>query len=398
VLLLWPSANGADPLRERALMLVLAAAATGLAFSGDLFNLYVFYELTAMASYGLVAASRTAAANAAAIRYVVISSLGAALMLMGIALVYTATGTLNLAQLSQLADGTLDNATGLAAFVFILIGAGVKAELFPVNTWVPEVYATASTRVAGLLAGLVSKLALLIVVRLLLLVFHQPEAQQILLLLGVLGVVSGELSAWRARDLKRMLAFSSIGQLGVMFIAFSIPGTAGLYAGLAVALHHLIVKPALFLLAGRWGGSLSGLAGGSRAAPLAAALFVLLSLSLIGIPPLPGFWAKFLVISAVLSQGTALTALAVSVILVATVVEASYLFRVVAHLYRPAAAAQPLAAPAGRDLAVASTLGGVLLVSMLLLVPIDHGLSSIATVAVGSAGYIHSVNPAAGMP
>ncbi|MGB5474237.1 MAG: proton-conducting transporter membrane subunit, partial [Gammaproteobacteria bacterium] len=256
VLLLWPDAGEDEAAqRENTLTLVLAAAATGLALSGDLFNIYVFYELTAVASYGLAAARRNGAAYAATLRYVVISSFGAALMLMGIALVYMATGTLNLAQLAQLAPGTLDGPLGLAAFVFILIGAGVKAELFPVNTWVPEVYAAASKRVAGLLAGIISKLALLIIVRLLVLVFQQPEALQILLTLGILGVITGELAAWYARDLTRMLAYSSIGQLGVMFIAFSIPGTAGLYAGLAVALHHMVVKPALFLLAERQGGA-----------------------------------------------------------------------------------------------------------------------------------------------
>jgi len=398
VLLLWPRTDSADALHERVLMLVLAAAATGLAFSGDLFNLYVFYELAAVASYGLAAARGTAAANAAAMRYVVISSFGAVMMLIGIALVYMAAGTLNLAQLAQLADGTLGGAAGLAAFVFILVGAGVKAELFPVNTWVPEVYATASTRVAGLLAGVISKLALLIVVRLLVLVFHQPEALQIMLLLGVLGVVSGELAAWRARDLKRMLAFSSIGQLGVMFIAFSIPGTAGLYAGLAVALHHMLVKPALFLLAGRWGGALSRLAGGSRASPLAAALFVLLALSLIGVPPLPGFWVKFLVVSAALAQDAAGYGIAVSVILVAAVLEASYLFRVVVQLYRPLPEAQRTAAPCGRELAVASLLGGVLIVALFRLALVDASLQMIATVAADGDGYTRTVHPAGGMP
>lgn len=395
VLLMWPRTGSPDAVRERVLMLVLAAAATGLAFSGDLFNLYVFYELTAVASYGLAAASRSAAANAATMRYVVISSFGAAMMLIGIALIYMATGTLNLAHLAQLAEGTLNGPLGLAAFVFILIGAGVKAELFPVNTWVPEVYATASTRVAGLLAGLVSKLALLIVVRLLVLVFHQPEALQILLLLGVLGVISGELAAWRSRDMKRMLAFSSIGQLGVMFIAFSIPGQAGLYAGLAVALHHLVVKPALFLLAGRWSGSLQNLAGGSRDAPLATALFILLSLSLIGLPPLPGFWAKFLVVSAALSQGGAAYGLAVMVILVATVIEASYLFRVVVQLYRPTPVARHSPVPAGGALAVAALLGMVLVVSTLLIAPLGHGLGSVSSRAADVSAYVYAVHPEA---
>ncbi len=399
VLLLWPDAGEDEAAqRENTLTLVLVASATGLALSGDLFNIYVFYELTAVASYGLAAARRTGAAYAATLRYVVISSFGAALMLIGIALVYLATGTLNLAQLAQLAPDTLDGPLGLAAFVFILIGAGVKAELFPVNTWVPEVYAAASKRVAALLAGIVSKLALLIIVRLLVLVFQQAEALQILLLLGVLGVVTGELAAWYARDLTRMLAYSSIGQLGVMFIAFSIPGPAGLTAGLAVALHHMVVKPALFLLAERQGGALERLAGSAQASPVAGALFVLLALSLIGVPPLPGFWAKFLVVTAALAQPGTGYQLAVTVILLAAVVEASYLFRVIVQLYRRIPAARVGAGHDAATLTVSAALGVLLIAAVLWLAPLGNGLKGIAAQTADRAGYIQAVLPAGVSP
>ena len=113
----------------------------------------------------------------------------------------------------------------------------------------PEVYATANKRVSALLAGLISKLAVLVLVRLLMLVFQTHQALHLMLLLRFSGVVTAELAAWRSKDMSRMLAYSSIGQLGIVFIAFSIPGEAGVYAGIAVSLHHLVVKPALFLLA-----------------------------------------------------------------------------------------------------------------------------------------------------
>ena len=147
-LLLWPYSKDSS-IREMSLTLLLAAAACGLALSGDIFNIYVFYELASVASFGLVSATRTGPAFVAAVRYVIISGFGTVLALSGIALVYTQTGTLNLAQLSQLAPTQLDNATGMIAFVLILLGIGVKAELFPVNTWVPEVYATAGKRVTA---------------------------------------------------------------------------------------------------------------------------------------------------------------------------------------------------------------------------------------------------------
>ena len=396
ILLLWPAEGEGDArVRTSTLALVLAAAGTGLALSGDLFNIYVFYELTAVASYGLAAARGTGAAMAATMRYVVISSFGAAMMLIGIALVYMVTGTLNLAHLAQLAPGTLDGPLGLAAFVFILIGAGVKAELFPVNTWVPEVYATAPTRVSGLLAGVVSKLALLIIVRLLVLVFQQPEALTVMLVLGILGVVTGELAAWRARDFNRMLAYSSIGQLGIMFIAFSIPGKAGIFAGLAVALHHLVVKPALFLLAERWDGSLTNLAGAARSSPFASALFILLALSLIGVPPLPGFWAKLLVLVELGEQAQPVYYLGGIVILAGAVLEANYLFRVASRFYR---AETDLPAPATHrmpDLARAGLLALGLVASVFVLTPLAEQLEGIASQAADASQYIDAVNPGA---
>ena len=176
-LLFWPFKLDEETARRQALMLILIAASTGLALSGDLFNLYVFYELMAVATFGLVAASATGAAYAATLRYLVLSGIGSVLTLFGITLIYGQTGTLNLAHLAQLAPERLNNPLGLSAFLSILIGVGIKAELFPVNTWVPEVYATAASRLSAFLAGLVSKLALLVILRLLVLVFHQPGSR-----------------------------------------------------------------------------------------------------------------------------------------------------------------------------------------------------------------------------
>jgi len=393
-LLLWPG-GGEDRLRQSTLALLLAGAGSGLALSGDLFNIYVFYELVAVVCYGLIASRGTPAAFAATLRYLIISSVGAALALAGIALVYQATGTLNLAQLAQLAPEKLNNIQGLVAFVLLLVGFGVKAELFPVNAWVPEVYATASGQVSALLAGIVSKLALVIIVRLLILVFQQPEAHMVMLVLGILGVVSGELAAWRARDLRRMLAFSSIGQLGVMFIAFSIPGPAGVFAGLAVALHHMIVKPALFLLAAQWGGGTRQLAGAARVSPLGAGLFVLLALSLIGVPPLPGFWAKLLVLVSLSEQAQTLYYLAAGVILAGAALEANYLFRVASRFYYARPGQVPPAAPRGADLATASLLGAGLLASVFLMTPLAAQVEAIALQAADAGQYVATVNPEA---
>lgn len=385
-LLLWPAeASRANGDRVSALMLLLVGSGTGIALSGDLFNVYVFYELLAVASFGLVAASGTARAWAATVRYLLISGFGSVLALTGVALIYAQTGTLNLAHLSLLAPDRLANPLGLAAFVCLLIGFGVKAELFPVNAWVPEVYATAPKRVSALLAGVVSKLAMLVVLRLVLLVFDLPQARELLLVLGLVGLVSGELAAWRARDLPRLLAFSSIGQLGLLFMAMSIPGEFGLLAALAVALHHLLMKPALFLLAERWSGSLEGLAGAGRQAPLAAGLLTVFALSLLGVPPLPGFWAKLLVLLGLAHSDAVLPQVAIAGVLLMAVVEAHYLFRLVGLLY--ARTGHDAAPHRIGDLAVASLFGAVLLASMPVLPALADGLARIATQAADVAAY-----------
>jgi formate hydrogenlyase subunit 3/multisubunit Na+/H+ antiporter MnhD subunit len=389
-LLLWPGDAEKDALRRQSLTLLLAASLTGLALSGDLFNIYVFYELAAVASYGLVAGSGSAAGYLAAFRYLLVSALGSVIGLLGIGLIYFETGTLNLAHLATLSD-ELASPQGLAAFAMLVIGFGVKAELFPVNGWVPEVYAAANRRVAALLAGLASKLAVLVIVRVLLLVFPGEEARQLLLMLGILGVITGELAAWQARDLSRMLAWSSIGQLGIVFIAFSLPGEAGLIAGVAVAMHHLVVKTALFLLAERWGGSIDKLRGAAGVSALGAGLFVLFALSLLGLPPLPGFWSKFLVLGGLAEAATAMHYLAMTVVLTGTVLEGAYLLRVITTLYASPDDTSAPQSQKGSSLLASALLGVALIAAAVLIEPLWQTLGDIAAQGVDTAGYTQAV-------
>ncbi|MCU7804550.1 MAG: NADH-quinone oxidoreductase subunit J [Candidatus Thiodiazotropha sp. (ex Lucinoma borealis)] len=393
-LIFWPFRLDQDAPKRQALMLLLVASSTGLALSGDLFNLYVFYELVAVSTFGLIAASSSSAAYVATIRYLILSGIGSVLTLFGIALIYAQTGTLNLAHLAQLAPDQLNNDLGLAAFLAILIGIGVKAELFPVNTWVPEVYATAASRLSAFLAGLVSKLAMLIILRLLLLIFHQPEATQVILILGILGVISGEFAAWRAKDMRRMLAFSSIGQLGVIFIAVALPDERGVLAVLALSLHHMLIKSGLFMLADHWGGSLERLRGIATTSPLAAGLFVLFALSLVGMPPLPGFWAKFTLITELAGQTDPLYMIGLLVFLLATVIEASYLFRVAAKMYqtKPTDIVRSNSPDSGSlSLTTASLFGAGLIAATVMVSPLGDGLQAIAVQAQDVDLYIQTV-------
>jgi formate hydrogenlyase subunit 3/multisubunit Na+/H+ antiporter MnhD subunit len=195
-----------------------------------------------------------------------------------------------------------------------------------------------------------------------------------------------------------MLAYSSIGQLGLVVLALAVPGPAGLAAALALGLHHLVVKPALFLLAESWGGPLRRLAGGARSSRLATALVIVLALSLVGVPPLPGFWAKLLLLQALLGTGGTLYALAAAVVLVATVVEAAYLFRLVRALYGPG---RPVHGPEGPEILPAALLGALVLLATLAAGPIGREVQGVAAEATDRAAYLATVlgpRPPGGAP
>lgn len=396
VLLFWPW-NRATSIHEYSLMMLLTASSSGLVLSGDLFNIYVFYELLAVASYSLVAIQGRAVSIAASFRYLLMGSVGSVMMLLGIAIIYTQAGTLNLAHLSLLAPSKLDNMAGLAAFALILVGMGVKAELFPVNSWVPEVYGSVSNRLAALMAGLLSKLAVVVIVRVMILLFPEPEALQLMAILGILGLITGELVAWRAKDFVRMLSFSSIGQLGLIFLAFSIPGETGMMAGIALMLHHLMVKPALFMLASGWSGSIEKLSGVARRSPWTVFLFVLLILSLLGIPPLPGFWAKYLLMLGLFAQESFVYTLGMIAVPLAMIVEIAYLFRLVMIMYRKEDTRVDSGTGVKKHskwgLAIAASVGVILIAIVLQLQPASNKLSALAQQISDRNYYIMTVFP-----
>ncbi len=392
VLIVWPW--DAKESRLYSLYMLLSAASFGLALSADLFNLYVFYELLAVATYGIIAKQKNSSATAASLRYLFISSAGSVMLLLGIAIIYTLTGTLNIAHLATMTEN-LHGFAGLSAFALIAIGAGVKAEMFPVNSWVAEVYGTIPRQLSALLAGLISKLAVVLIIKMLLMVFQVQAAFDLLLVVGMLGVISGEMVAWRAKDMIRMLSFSSIAHLGVLFIALSIGGSKGLWLAIAIMLHHLLVKGGLFLMADRFSGHFDKLKGLAHHSPMSAAVFLVFILSLLGVPPLPGFWIKMALVMNLAELGGGLYYLAIGVILLATIIETAYMFNLVQTMYLKADAdSTPLNKRYSASYTFAKLFALLLLVSMVFVSPISKRLKDIANHSANPQIYIHTVLPA----
>ncbi len=215
-----------------------------------------------------------------------------------------------------------------------------------------------------------------------------PSSMMLLLSLGVLGVITGELAALRATDLRQVLAFSSIGQLGLVAIAFSIPGQAGIIAGIAIALHHAIVKPALFMLTEAWGGQLSRLVGAVKSSKLSVFLFVIMALSLIGVPPFPGFWAKFLLVTAALKSDIGQYQMAIAVVLIATVIETAYFFKIIRLMFQQKSSS--LKAPSFGELAPALSFMVLLFLGLFMLGSLSNGLTSVAEDGANRQAYIEN--------
>lgn len=177
----------------------------------------------------------------------------------------------------------------------------------------------------------------------------------------------------------------------MVFIAFSLPGTAGVIAGVTVAMHHLVVKSALFLLAERWGGAIDRLKGAAGSSKLGAALFVLFSLSLLGLPPLPGFWSKFLVLGGLAEAGGPLHMLALATVLSGTVIEGAYLLRVVVLLYGAADVQARPPRHAAANLFGSALFGALLLAAAVMIDPLWQQLNTLAASATDIPAYTQTV-------
>lgn len=283
--------------------LVLAAGVSASFITGDLFNLFVAFEMMLVASYVLLTLGGRPGQVRSGMSYVVISLVASTFFITALALIYAATGTVNMAELSQrmpeLSDGVRTGFSLLLILVF-----GIKAGLFPLFFWLPDSYPTAPGAITAVFAGILTKVGVYAIIRTQTLLFP-PDAQQGTLLLVLAGctMVVGVLGALAQDDLRRMLSFHIVSHIGYMIFGLALFTLAGLAGAVFYTVHHIVVKTALFLVAGlvehRAGSDrLSRIGGMARSAPAIAVLFALPALSIAGLPPFSGFVGKFALVDA----------------------------------------------------------------------------------------------------
>jgi formate hydrogenlyase subunit 3/multisubunit Na+/H+ antiporter MnhD subunit len=295
------------------LWMFLWAALNALFLSGDIFNLYVTLELLGLSAVALVALSQTASALSAAMRYLLVSLTGSLSYLMGVALLYTANGTLSIKMLATVGPASPSLST---AFALMAAGLIMKSALFPMHFWLPPAHANAPAPVSAVLSALVVKASFYILLRLWLMVFEpflNPSTAQLVGMLGASAVIWGSVQALLAKRLKLLVAYSTVAQIGYLFLIFplsSTPQTAhsAWQGSLYFVFSHACAKAAVFLSAGTviyaFGHDrISELHGIVRRMPVSMFAFALAGVSLIGLPPSGGFIAKWLYLNAALASG-----------------------------------------------------------------------------------------------
>jgi multicomponent Na+:H+ antiporter subunit D len=331
------------------IFLLCVVGLLGITQTGDVFNLFVFLEISSLSSYVLIAMGRQRRALTAAFQYLIMGSIGATFLLIGIGLIYAETGTLNMLDLHQRLQPILDHRTVHTGFAFIVVGIALKLALFPLHLWLPNAYKYSPSAISVFLSATATKVAVYIMLRMVFTVFSTEflkitPTEHIFLLLGVFGVILASITAIYQRDIKRLLAYSSIAQISYMVLGMGLASAMGVTATLIHVFNHALMKGALFMAAGaivyRIGSSrFEKLHGVGRQMPWTFAAIIIAGLSLIGIPGTAGFISKWYFVLAALEQQYWLIAV---VILLGSLFSVAYIWRIVEVMFfRPATDAGP---------------------------------------------------------
>jgi multicomponent Na+:H+ antiporter subunit D len=290
--------------------LVLSAGVCTAFLAGDLFNLFVGFEVLLSASFVLLTIGASKDRVRAGIAYVMVSMVSSLVFLLGIALVYAATGTLNMAELALRLDHVTEG-TRTALFAVLLVAFGIKAAVFPLSTWLPDSYPTAPAPVTAVFAGLLTKVGVYAIIRAHSLLFPTGGLDPLLLVAALLTMVIGILGAIAQSDIKRLLSFTLVSHIGYMVFGIALSSELGMSGAIYYVAHHILVQTTLFLVVGlieRQAGAstLQRLGGLAAASPILAFVFVVPALNLGGIPPFSGFIGKVALLEAGAQNGSVL--------------------------------------------------------------------------------------------
>ena len=323
------------------LYLLNLAGLLGIAITGDVFNLFVFLEISSLSSYVLISLGQDRRALTAAYRYLVMGTIGATFYVIGVGMMYMMTGTLNMADLATIIPAVAETRTIMVALAFLTVGISLKLALFPLHMWLPNAYTYAPSAVTVFLAATGTKVAVYALIRILFTVFGGVDVfaiggvQEILIVLASTAMVGASAVAIYQTDIKRMLAYSSVAQIGYIVLGISLASVIGLTGGIVHLFNHALMKAALFMAMGcifmRIGStSITNMEGIAKRMPLTMAAFVAGGLSMIGVPLTVGFVSKWYLIQAVMEKGWWPL---VVVILVSSLFAIIYVWRVVEVAY-----------------------------------------------------------------
>ncbi|MBI2831326.1 MAG: monovalent cation/H+ antiporter subunit D family protein [Chloroflexi bacterium] len=345
VVIVYPPKAGLYQVPQRAvplhgMIMLLLAGLIGVVVTGDLFNLFVFLEIYSLSSYALIAIGGKHAL-VASFRYLMLGTVAGSFYLLGIGFIYFATGSLNMADVARLLPSLYASPAIIAAVALIFIGIGIKMALFPLHIWLPDAHSYAPSIIAAILASVQIEVAAYVLIRMLLSVFQLDYLRLQLPVMatvgwcGAAGIIFGSVMAIAQRDFKRMLAYSTIAQIGYIGVGIGLANPLGIIGALLHILNHAFMKGCLFLVAGgiRHETGLREIpwfVGLGRRMPLMMGAFAVAALSMVGIPPTAGFFSKWYLVRGSIEGGN----WAFAVIIVASsLLTAVYFFRVIEKVF-----------------------------------------------------------------
>jgi len=379
------------------LYLCMACGLHGAFYTGDIFTLFVFQELMIMSSVVLVAISDNRLGVEAAIKYLLISAMGSLFLLLGIGAIYASFGTLTLADIARLLESGERPLLAQTAAVLLMCAFLLKSAVFPFHFWQPDFHTAAPTPVHAVLSSVVVKVGVYGLIRLTMLLFiaEAPLVRNLLLLLGIIGIFFGSLAALRTYDAKRMLAYSTFGQIGFILLGIGWGTPLALIGAIVYAVNHAFIKSSLLMITGALAShmqnksaKLKDIGGAGRTFPVLGGLYLVGGLALAGVPPLNGFISKLSIIrGGIDAQGWILLGLAVA----AGLITLLYVVRTWQHIFQQNPVDQLYLKAQGDSLVAPLMLLGLCVLFGLFAVPLVEAATIAVTRLNDPQSYIRAV-------